>query len=78
MYRVQVNLLAVDELVAAQVQADLHAYLAEYGPEKVSDVVVVRHRHVEGSSNDTGPSFNRQAARTSGQTVDVTQPGGVG
>lgn len=32
---------------------------------------------VPGGASDPGPTFDRTAARTSGVTVDVTEPGGL-
>lgn len=78
-HRLNIKLVAESEDVVRQVGDDISRFLASH-PEaaRLKEIIVNHHVHVPlGSADDVGEIFDRQAARTSGQTVDVTAPGGV-
>lgn len=77
-HRLNIKLVAETEELARQVGDDISRFLAAH-PEaaRLKEIIVNHHVHVPHGASDDGPDFDRQAARTSGQTVDVTAPGGV-
>lgn len=84
MHRLTVSLLTDSKEQAEELVESIEEILRVAmfdGGQRVSEVIrdkqVFIVPHVPGGASDPGESFDRQAARTSGVTVDVTQPGGV-
>lgn len=77
--RLQISILIQKPADARALEEDLMEFLAQHDlSEQILESVATVHPHVPYGASDPGPAFDRTAAaRTSGVTVDVTEPGGV-
>lgn len=77
-YQVTTEVVTEEQEVAEKVARDIEDFLAHHPlASRLSRAQVHTDPFMQGGAADRGKSFDREAARTSGVTVDVTQPGGV-